>query len=244
MTPEDAARASAEAVGGISSLFMLAPSTYARGAELGFDGMDFYVAGRGAALGEVDADVVAAAFVFFHPPTVRRMWEASASVMSRRDAAAAWAAACHDWAREHVPADVDAARLAALAGQVVEAASPAGAPLFAGWRALEEPPADDASALAVHRMNGLRELRAALHGAAVLAAGLTPLEAVLVRTPYMAGIFGWPEPYPDVAGVAEAWASAEAATDAMMGRVLGVLTPAELEEFVALSSALHGVLSG
>lgn len=47
-----------------------------------------------------------------------------------------------------------------------------------------------------------------------------------------------------MAGVAESWGSAEAATDAMMGRVLGVLTPAELEEFVALSNALHGALSG
>ena len=46
---------------------MTDPATYAYGAELGFEGMDFYVAGRGGALGDVPADVVAAAFVFFAP---------------------------------------------------------------------------------------------------------------------------------------------------------------------------------
>ena len=32
---------------------MTDPATYAYGAELGFEGMDFYVAGRGGALGDV-----------------------------------------------------------------------------------------------------------------------------------------------------------------------------------------------
>ena len=50
---------------------MTDPATYAYGAELGFDGMDFYVAGRGGALGDVPADVVTAAFIYFEPDVVR-----------------------------------------------------------------------------------------------------------------------------------------------------------------------------
>ena len=68
----------------------------------------------------------------------------------------------------------------------------AGAPLFAGWRALDEP--EEIKALALHRLNALRELRGALHGAAVLTVGLAPLEAIVVRTPAMLSVFGWPEP--------------------------------------------------
>ena len=65
VTPEAAAEATAGAVGALSSHFMLDGATYAKGGEMGFDGMDFYVAGRGGALGEVDGDVVSAALVFF-----------------------------------------------------------------------------------------------------------------------------------------------------------------------------------
>ena len=67
MQPQDAARATAQAVGALGGAFMLDGSTYARGAELGFSGLDFYVLGRGGALGDTHADVVAAAFCFWNP---------------------------------------------------------------------------------------------------------------------------------------------------------------------------------
>ena len=54
---------------------MTDPACYAHGAELGFEGMDFYVAGRGGVLGDTPADVVVAAFVYFHPDTIRAAWE-------------------------------------------------------------------------------------------------------------------------------------------------------------------------
>ena len=50
---------------------------------------------------------------------------------------------------------------------------------------------DRHKALALHRVNALRELRGALHGAAILATGVTPHGAVARRTPYMLGVFGW-----------------------------------------------------
>src|SRR5690606_22360055 len=157
----DAAVASGDAINGLGTHFMMDMATYAYGGELGFEGIDFYLAGRGGALGEVPAGVVTAALVFFEPTYVADSWARSAPVMPRRRPAAESAGVAHRWAAEHVPDGFDAARLAELAGRLGDAAPVAGAPLFAGWRALEEP--SDPKALAIHRVNALRELRGALH---------------------------------------------------------------------------------
>jgi len=236
MTPEQAAHEAREAVVRIPGGFMTDAATYARGAELGFDGLDFYAAGRAGVLGETHADVVVAALVFFAPRIVHEAWGRSASVMPRAQAAREWAAVAHAWAETHLPDDVDWSTLAALLGRVVAAAPVAGAPLFAGWRALDEP--EDPKALALHRLNALRELRGALHGAAVLTVGLAPVEAIVVRTPAMLGVFGWPEPHPDPKPLHERWALAEARTDRMFGRHLGVLDADERVELVSVLGKL------
>ena len=74
MTPEQAAHELREAIVRVPGGFMTDAATYARGAELGFDGLDFYAAGRGGALGDVHADVVVAALVFFAPGLVHESW--------------------------------------------------------------------------------------------------------------------------------------------------------------------------
>ena len=87
-------------------------------------------------------------------------------------------------------------------------------------------------------MNALRELRAARHGVAVLDAGIEPVEALMVKTPYMADIFGWPEPRPDPDEELRArWAAAEEVTNEQFGQDLSVLGAEELQEFCALSNA-------
>jgi hypothetical protein len=240
MTPEQSAVASAVAVSGIASHFMLDPATYATGGELGFEGMSFYVAGRAGALGEVDADVVTAAFVYFHPDMIRSSWDSTASVMPRLAAAQAFAECSHRWGRDHIPASFDAAGLAELAGKVVAGASSAGAPLFAAWRSLPEPV--DAPALALHRMNLLRELRGGLHSCAVVAAGLAPEDALAVRTPYMAALFGWPEPG-DVTEHQASWDRAEADTNVAMAAPMSHLDDRERERFVALCDELVAATS-
>ncbi|MCU0267082.1 MAG: hypothetical protein MUF83_00405 [Acidimicrobiales bacterium] len=238
MKPQDAAIASAEAVGGLGSGFMLDMGTYARGGELGFEGMDFYVAGRGGALGDVHGDVVAASFVFFEPEGVRRAWDASRAVLPPRQAATAFIGCGHAWAEDHLGVGVDYRRLAELAGRLAAAANPAGAPLFAAWRAMPEPESASPEALALHRMNVLRELRGGWHAAATLAVGLAPLDAVMVKTPYMAGIFGWPEPYPEPDDAARTrWAQAEEMTNHLMAVPFAALAEAERAELVELASA-------
>ncbi|MGH9016361.1 MAG: helix-turn-helix domain-containing protein, partial [Acidimicrobiales bacterium] len=161
MDPVKAAEQSAPVIVGLPAGFMLDAATYARGAELGFDGIDFYVAGRGGALGDVDGAVVAASFVFFHPPTIVERWNRGRAVMAPIEAAHAFASCLDAWAAEHLADGVDYATLASLEGRVIAAASPAGAPLFAAWSSLPEP--TDPRTLALHRMNILREWRGALH---------------------------------------------------------------------------------
>jgi hypothetical protein len=236
ITPEQAAHDTREAVVRVPGRFMTDPATYARAAELGFEGSDFYVAGRGGALGDVPASVVAAALVFFSPDVVEPAWERSASVMPRREAAQVWADLLHANARELDTGQVDWNELATLLGRVVAFAPVAGAPLFAAWRELPEP--DDAPALALHRLNALRELRGALHGAAVLTVGLAPVEAIAVRAPKMMSVFGWTDPPDDATPFNERWGLAEARTDRMVGRHLRVLDDGERGALVEMLGTL------
>jgi len=235
MDPEGAARASADVIVNLPAGFMFDPATYAYGGELGFDGIDFYTAGRGGALGDVDGSVVAAAFVFFNPAWVRASWARARAVMAPRSSTEAFTHCLTTWADAHLGDGVDYGRLAHLAGRVVSGASVACAPLFAAWQSMPEP--DGPKGVALHRMNLLRELRGAAHGASVLGAGLEPLEAVLVRAPFMAGILGWEEPYPEVTSCAETWEQAERATNRVVGRAFAALEPGELNEIVELMVA-------
>lgn len=239
MDAAEGASKSAEAIVGLPAGFMMDAKTYERGSELGFEGLDFYVAGRGGALGDVPAAVVSAAFVFFNPETVAPMWERSAPVMGRLDAARAFAGCAASWAEEHLAEGVDYRRLAELSGSVISNASPAGLALFAGWAQVEEPQGSS-KALALHRLNVLREMRGALHGAAVTASGLDPRTAVMLRSPHMASVLGWAEPHPDCEPLRPTWDAAEAATDLSMGQRLSVLENSELSEFVELAGAAYG----
>jgi hypothetical protein len=237
MDAEEAARATADAVSHLPMGFMIDGATYERGGALGFDGVDFYTAGRGGVLGDVDGMVIAAAFVFFNPTTVVEAWDRTRPVMSRPETVAAFAGCLETWAQVHLPDDVDYARLSGLLRRIIDSASPAAAPLFAGWRSAPEP--TDPKALALQRLNVMRELRGAVHGAAVLAFGLEPLEAVLIKTPFMAGIFGWPEPYPEVESRRDVWERAEAATNNVMARAYSTLDASELSELVDLAATAH-----
>lgn len=242
MTPHDTAQATAIPVSRLTSNFMLDPETFTWAAEQGFQNIDFYFGGRLGVLGDVPADVAAAAITFFEPGVVAAGWEGSRAVMAPADAAVAFADQAYRWADEHLPDDaVDWVRLADLAGTVVDAASPAAAPIFAGWRGLDVPEGD-AKHRAVHHLNGLRELRMARHGAAVVATGLDVADAVQHKTPWMMGIFGWPER--EVSDeVAVRWEQAEALTDQATAVDYAVLDGTDAEDFVRLADAAYGAIS-
>lgn len=238
MTPEAAAIASAAAIRDIGSHFMFDPATYARGAELGHPGMSFYFAGRGGALGAVPADVVTAAFAFFAPATVEASWDRSADVEA---AAVEFAACSHRWA-DLLPTTIDYPRLAELAGALIGAGPAAGRPLFAAWRALAEP-TDDPRALAVHRLNVLRELRGSTHALAVLGAGVPPAVAVAIDSAHMVGLFGWPEVDPATLDAhREALAQSAHTTDHLMAEPFAALGEDERAEFVRLADEVQAAV--
>lgn len=235
MTPEEAAVASAEAVSGLTSRFMLDAATYIYGASLGFAGMSFYTGGRGGVLGDVDASKVTEAFFFFHPDQVAGNWDDAAGVMSRDKAAAEFLTCCSKWGDDHVPDDIDSSRLAGLAEKIATAADGAGAPIFEGWRQLTPPTSPKQAA--VFHMNSLRELRFALHAQAVAAQGIAPEKAVLHRQPYMYAMFGWGDLPENPEPIAADWDQAEVETNAAFAQALSALSPDELTEFVALANA-------
>jgi hypothetical protein len=232
VTPEQAAHETRDATVFLPAKFMSDSATYVRGAELGFDGTDFYFGGRGGALGDVPADVVVAAFVFFAPDTVRPAWERAGTVMPRRDAATAWMECAHTWATNNLGDAVSWERVAELLGRVIDNASFAGVPLFAGAHSLPLP--SDPRALAIHRLDLLRELRGGLHGAAVLTVGLGVAEAISVIAPQMHGFMGWGGDPLDAEPLQERWRLAEARTDRMLGRHFGILDAGERAELVEL----------
>jgi hypothetical protein len=168
---------------------------------------------------------------------VRANWDGAAGVMSREKAALEFQNVCSKWAEEHIPDDVDSARLASLAERVAAAADPTGAAVFEGWRKLQPPAGPKAAA--AHHMNSLRELRFTLHARAVLAQGIAPQDAVMHRQPYMYALFGWGEPSEASPELVADWNKAENETNAAMAKAFGALTSDELDEFVTLANAVY-----
>ena len=226
------ASSTAEPIVKLGGAFMLDPATAAAGEAFGLDFGGFYALGRGGVLGDVDADVVSAAFVFFNPDVVRMLWEGARAKRAPAESAVAYAGACGEWGRSHLGAVDGLEELDRLLGRVVAAGSPVGAPLFAGWRAMSLP--DDAPARVVQQLHVLRELRGGLHAIAVLAGGLSPFEAVLIANPASAALFGWAEPYPDPEPLRATHAEAGANTDRLVAHAFEVLSHDERDRLARL----------
>lgn len=224
------------AIHDIPAAFMLDPATYQAGAEAGYVAADFYFVGRAGVLGDVSAAIAAATMVFFAVDAVAGAFDRSGAVQSRPEAARAFAECGHRWARDHLSGEATAT-VAELAGKVVAGAPAAGAPLFAGWRELQAPA--DAPAAAQHQLNGLRELRGALHGAAVISAGLIPREALAMEHPMMAPIHGYADEFTVVDSRRSLLDAARRSTNAAFAPVLGVLNASEADAFVSACAALR-----
>ncbi|WP_431950389.1 SCO6745 family protein [Nocardia lijiangensis] len=226
--------------------FMFSRETKEFGRSTGIDGFfGPYTRGRGGVLGDVDADVVTAAFGFFPAHSIRKAWESVP--MPAAKAADGYLAACQDFGRRKL-ADFDQAeRLAQLLEVVVAAADPAGLSLFAGWRALPLPA--DAPARVTQLAHVLRELRGGLHLLAVRASGLTPLQAVLIsgspfnEGPNQARWYGWPEPFEEITPtIQDRWQRAEALTDSLITPAFAVLDTSAGDELTSLITAAHATV--
>jgi hypothetical protein len=239
MTPAQTAAAVKDAVGGFGFAWMSDADVRARGkAELGLRGRSLYHLGRAGVLGDVPVEVVVAVEAFFPPEVVRSAWEEGRLIVEPFDAALFYAGCCADVARARFADDARTARCAQLVERVVDAAEPAGLPLFAGWRLLPRP--DDAPGRLGLLLNVLREHRGAVHAAAVAAMGIPPLAAIVAGShgESNARFFEWPEPYPDPALWRARWDAAEDLTAAAAGVPYDALDGDERAELVDLLTAL------
>ena len=225
---------------------MLHPDTLNPGKAAGYPGgFAYYVAGRGGVLGDVDASVVISAFAFFAPGLVRSLWDAGIAVEGARRASDRYALACAEWGRQRLGTFAQSERLAELLAKVVDHVDPSGLALFAGWQTQAR--VDDALGRCYQLLHILRELRGSVHIVAIVAHGLTPLEALLVN-PGSAGEaqakrFGWDGDFPNSDALHAAFASAERLTDVLMARHLNVLSEGEQNELVKLVSQVNDTLS-
>ena len=225
-------------IGIIGGKFMIHPETMAFGAEAGYpNGFVFYMRGRGGVLGDVDADVIHSAFMFFNRDIVTKMWNGGVATEDARGAGRRFATACQQFGAKRLIGVSGMDRLAQLAEKVTSSVDSSGLSLFAGWRA--EPLPNDTAARAYQCLHVLRELRGCLHIVAVVHAGLNGLQAVLAGPgggPDIAKLHGWADVSMDgIEALRPARQRAEEHTDALMAAIYeNALTADERGEFAAL----------
>ena len=168
----------------IHAMVYFAPEAFERFAALGLDAMEGYFASRGGAFGATGPGPVIATFYGFNPRLVRRalpaVWERTtpaAVLAARMDAADAAL-------RRGLGSSTDGpevAEAAALARRAAESACeiPQGRPLFAAHTALPWP--EEPHLQLFHAQTLLREFRGDGHVSALLTAGLSGLEAIILH---------------------------------------------------------------
>lgn len=243
LTTEQLVSRLAPIIGDLGSKYMLDKKTRETATELGYPHpFAFYFLGRGGVLGDVDADVVVAAFAFFEPGMVRTMWDMARQTSDPENAVAQYAAVCADYGRDHIAKAPNLERFNELAEKVLAKVDVTGLSLFAGWRGVERP--SDPPARAYHNIALLREWRGSAHICAVAASSLTAQQAIVTGAASTeAGVatakaFGWSGECGDTDALAPARRAVEASTTAMQAEAFGVLTDSERVEFAELVDAI------
>ncbi len=234
----DVVAATYDQIHDLGSAIFLSSETFTRAAEAGWSNpFAFYFAGRGGAMGDVDASIVAAAFGWFNPDVVHTMYAEGVAVAGARAAADEMFDAHASWGRDHF-AGLELDRFVTLADRIADKASGAGLPLFVGWRSHTR--VDDPTGRSGQLVQILREWRGANHLAATTAVGLSPLEAILTNEGEgQAQFFGWSDPFPDVSAIKHLHNEAEEITNKLCARQIDALfDEAEQADFVEAVAAL------
>jgi hypothetical protein len=217
--------------------WLMAPTTSAKAVEAGMpDGIPGYSVGRLGVLGDCPVDNVVAAAFFWNPEYLAEQVRAGRAVMSPHVGAGIFARLCREWGEEHLGGFEGTDRLGELAERVVSNASPLGAPMFVGWRD-QELPDQPGPGRTMQLCQTMRELGFSRFCTAVLAAQMSPLDAIMSGPTgaWNAKFFGWPEPYPDGAPNEEARNEIEAHANQLHAVDFDVLTDDERAEFRVLA---------
>ncbi len=246
LTAEDTVNRTSQAVLEFGRGWMMADTTVARSAELGLDGpLGFWANGRAGVLGDVDADLAAAAIGFMAPDLVRRHWETPCD-LTHHDRTDAYAEAAAAWGRTVLAQmdEADVVRLGDLANRIADSAQASTGMLFAGWRALDQP--SDPAGRATVALNVVREMRGGAHLSAAYGTGLGPHACIMSTDDPIRGgaswaeTFGWasPHPQPD----AERRAEAERVTTQICAPAYEALDQAERRDWVRLVTAARAAM--
>jgi hypothetical protein len=141
-----------------------------------------YFASRSAPMGAVTAEVVIATFFNFHPSLVRRAIPASWELASPAEVLAARLRGAEAGLRALLGSrldEPDVAEVAALARRATDACRPEGRPLAAGHLGLDWP--TEPALVLWHAISALREYRGDGHTLALVEAGLTGCEALVLH---------------------------------------------------------------
>jgi hypothetical protein len=169
----------------LHAMIFFVPEAPERYATFGIRPMDGYFASRAAAFGPVGPEIVAATFYNFNPARVARALPAVWSKASPEQLLAARLEAADAALTRGLGADVvdgpEIAEAAALARRAAEKAAtlPHGRPLFAAHTALPWP--DRPHLVLFHAQMLLREFRGDGHVAALLANGISGLDAIVMH---------------------------------------------------------------
>jgi hypothetical protein len=240
MDPRDVMQATKYKTGDIGAAFYFHPDTLARVKELHMDGFRMYFLGRGGVLGDVEPGVVYAAFGYFHPALIAKMWNSAKERMTPRDAAREYIACCHALGRKQFAGLDGLADYVDAATAVIAAVDGGALALFAGVRA--EPVPTDAPAAAIHQAMVLRELRGSAHLVAVTAVGLPTAVAHAIKRPDDVAMFGYEAPPVVTDADRAALDRAETLTDDILMAAYGVLDDAAADALVAGTDAMHAAL--
>jgi len=181
-----AGRRAWDALEPLHNVLYFAPDVQEHFAALGLRGrLMTYFAQRSACLGDVGAHLVAATFYTFNPATVASSIPAAWSLVPAADVVAARAEAADRCLRGLLGDDVGSPRVreaAALARRAAEEACryPQGRPLFAAHAVQDWP--DEPHLQLWWAQTLLREFRGDGHVAALLSAGVSGLEALVLFT--------------------------------------------------------------
>ena len=233
-------QATAGKIGDIGAAFYFAPETLQRGKDAGLDGFRFYFLGRGGVLGDVESGVIRAAFGYFEPGLVEKIWSSAKAIMAPRDAARLYISCAHDLGRARF-ADLDGLEgFVDAATTVIGAVEGASLPLFEAVRC--EPVPDDLPAAAMHQAMVLRELRGSVHLLANTACGLESQHAHGIRRPDEFKMFGYEGAIEVTDDDRAKWLRAEQLTDEILVPAYDVLTAEQAQGFIAGTDAMHAAL--
>lgn len=220
----------------LGGMFFLTSDLRKAGAQLGLSPWPSYFLNRCGVLGQAKPDVVASIVGFFPLDLVEDCWLQVQQVDLDQGMEVTFSA-LDEWSVSTLSGFDGVERLGELAGKAVREASPVGAPLFAGWRSL--PTRQTPEANAIQSLIALRELRGGMHLSAILAAGLSPIEAILLGSggEPNASFMGWKDF--DIAPerreqAAKARSEAERRTDRMAARTWMAFGLDEQAEFASL----------